>query len=118
MNIKKIKEKFEHLPLKKMYIISFVLNIFFIIIAFLAQFILPPEIPLFYGMPQNNLQIAPSYLLFLPSGISLIILIINLAISNKINDIYLKKTMAIASLLVSFLSAITIAKIIFLIANI
>lgn len=112
------KEKFERLPLKKFYIFSFFLNIGILATSFLSKIFLPPEIPLFYGFPQSSQQISPSYLLFIPSLVSLTITMINAYLSIFVDNIYLKKVLAFSSVLVSFLSALTTFKIIFLVGSI
>lgn len=112
------KEKFERLPLKKFYIFSFFLNVSILLIAFLSKYILPPEIPLFYGLPQSSQQISSSLLLFIPSSISLAITIINAYLSVFVDNVYLKKVLALSSILVSFLSTLTTLKIIFLVGSI
>lgn len=112
------KEKFERLPLKKFYIFSFFLNVSILLIAFLSRYILPPEIPLFYGLPQSSQQISSSFLLFIPSSISLAITIINAYLSVFVDNVYLKKVLALSSILVSFLSTLTTLKIIFLVGSV
>ena len=68
-----IDPRFEKLPLKKLILTSFVLNLIIIVLGLLAQFILPPEIPLLFGLPQTTEQLTPSIYIILPSIIALII---------------------------------------------
>ena len=112
------KEKFGRLPQKRFYIIAFFVNLVIIGISFLSRFILPPQIPLFYGFPQNQQQLSPSYLLFLPALVSLAITVINAYLSIFVDNNYLKKVLAITPLLITLLSSITILKIIFLVGSI
>jgi len=106
------------LPLKRFYILPLIISITTIIFGLLAQLILPPEIPLYYGLPETPEQIAPSMFIVLPSLISIFITIINAAISTKIHDNFLKKTLVFASISVSILATITTYKIIFLVGSI
>lgn len=117
---KKIKlgSKFEKLPLKRFFIASFVVNVITILSGLLAKFILPPEIPLFYGLPQTSEQLANSIFIILPTGIALLLTLINAIVSISINDTYLKKTLAIASISISLLALIGTYKIIVLIGSI
>lgn len=112
------KEKFDRLPLKKFYIAAFLISLFVALIALISRFILPPEIPLFYGLPQSNQQLSSSVYLFLPSLVSIIFTSINAYTSTFIDINYLKKVFAFSSLIVSILASITTLKIIFLVGHI
>jgi len=114
----KLGPKFEKLPLKKFFIASFAINMITIFSGLLAKFILPPEIPLFYGLPQTSEQLANSTFIILPACIALLLTLINAIISINISGIYLKKTLAVASISISLLSLIGTFKIIFLIGSI
>ncbi len=115
-NIKYGKE-FEKLPLRKLFVVSFFMSIVTIIIGLITKSFLPPEIPLFYGLPQTQEQLTSSTLIILPSVTSILITIINFILSIKIQDNHLKKTLAFASVLVSLLAIITTYKIIFLVGS-
>ena len=111
------KEKFERLPLKKFYVFSFFLSLSIIAISFLAKLILPPEIPLFYGFPQSQQRLSQSIYLFIPSLFSLLTTAVNAYISIFIDNNYLKRVLAFSSVVISFLSATTTIKIIFLVGR-
>lgn len=113
-----IGTKSAHLPLKSLFVISIILNALFILIGLISQLILPPEIPLFYGLPKNSEQLAPSLFIILPASISLIITITNAVLSINTDNNYLKKTLAFASVSASLLSSIATYKIIFLVGSI
>lgn len=106
------------IPLKRLLVSSLVISVITIVLGLLAQLILPPQIPLYYGLPQTSEQITPSIFIILPSLLSIIITIINTSFSTKIHDIFLKKTLAFASISVSVLATITTYKIIFLVGSI
>lgn len=111
------KEKVESLPFGKFITLSILVNIFIIVASFLINGFMPPQIPLFYGLPQSELQLASSWLLFLPSAISLLIIIFNIVLSFNIENEFLKKTLLLSSIAVTFFSAITTLKIIFLVGS-
>jgi hypothetical protein len=111
-----IKES--NLPLKSLFTISAVINMVFILLGLVGQLVLPPEIPLFYGLPKNSEQLAPSIFIILPSISSLIITVVNAVISINIDGVYLKKSLAFASISVCLLSVIATYKIIFLVGSI
>lgn len=108
-------DKFEKLPLKKLFIFSFVLAFLGILINLASQLILPPEIPLLYGLPQTEIQLVSPLWIITPQVVSIIITLINCLIALKISDTFLKKTLAVTSLFVSILGIITTFKIVFLV---
>lgn len=105
-------------PLKSLFSISVAINLLFIILSILSVFILPPEIPLFYGMPKSNAQVAPSFMIIAPSLASFLFTVINFVVSQRLNQQYLKKTLAFASIAATILSSIATYKIIFLVGSI
>lgn len=111
----KLNPEFEKLPLKKLFVSSFFISVFAIIFGLLSQFILPPEIPLYYGLPQTTEQLAPSIFIILPSLISIAITVLNAVFSIKSHDNYLKRALAFASISIAILSIITTTKIVFLV---
>lgn len=114
----KLNPEFERLPLKKLFVVSFLISLSTIVLGLAAQFILPPEIPLYYGLPQTYEQVASSFLIILPSLISIVITIFNAIVSIKTHDNYLKRALAFTSISVAILAIITTYKIIFLVSSI
>ena len=113
----KIDPRFEKLPLRHLFIISLVINCVLILSGLFAKFVLPPEIPLYYGLPKNEDQLANSIYIILPALISILVTIINAVLSVISNSVYLKKTLAFASILVTILSIVATYKIIFLVGS-
>jgi hypothetical protein len=105
-------------PLKPLFSISIVINLLFLVLSAMSIFILPPEIPLFYGMPKSNAQVAPSFMIIVPSLSSFIFTTINYIAALKLNQQYLKKTLAFASIAATILSSIATYKIISLVGSI
>lgn len=112
----KSKEKIL-LPFRKYLFITIVINILLIAVSFLIQQWLPPEIPLFYGQVQGSKQLAPSLGIAIPALVSLVILSINLLISQLVAADFLKKILIITAISLSLLSLITTLKIIFLVGS-
>jgi len=97
------------------FIIAVVLSIISIAGILLIKNYLPPIIPLYYGKPTGADQLAPTlYFLIIP-GVSILISGINLIINLYIKDEFVKKVLAVSSLLASIMATITIVKIVFLI---
>lgn len=113
----KIDPRFEKLPLRHLFIISLIINGVLVLSGLLAKFILPPEIPLYYGLPKNEDQLAKSIYIILPALISILITITNTVLSIISTSIYLKKTLAFASISITILSIVATYKIIFLVGS-
>ena len=76
---------------------------------------LPPLLPLFYGKPVGPEELASKdFLFFVPLG-SIAISFVNLSISKSTKDALIKKILAVSSLVVVFMSTVTVAKIILLV---
>ncbi len=108
----------EKLPFKEFFHVSWILNILVIIFGIIIQGRLPPEIPLFYGLPQGEAQIFSSWGILIPSVSSLIFIIINLLLSTTIKDDFIKKTLILAGFGAAIFASITSLKIIFLVGYI
>lgn len=106
---------FEKLPLRKLIIFSIILNAAMILIGLFSNFILPPEIPVYFGLPQTSEQLAPRILIILPFILGLIISLTNCLIAIKISNNYLKKALGFATFSISILAFIASIKIIFLV---
>lgn len=79
---------------------------------------LPPQVPLYYGLPEGEAQLAPALGLILPSLISLATLIVNTMICLFLEDEFLKKVLILTIIGVTFFTTITTIKIIFLVGSI
>lgn len=85
--------------------------------AFIAQPFLPPQIPLYYGLPVGEEQLSSSLGLVIPGVVSLLILAVNFILVKIIKEEFLKKVLAITALIASFFAIITTYKIIFLVGS-
>lgn len=116
-NIKKGERIFSRLPFKKLIAVILVLNLLIISLIFIFKNNLPPELPLFYGLPEGEDQLASTIALIIPSIISVSILIINSTISLFVNNEFLKKTLVASILITSFFSIIATFKIFLLVGS-
>ncbi len=114
----KLNPILNNLPFKNLFYVSMIFSLITFVSGILAQLILPPEIPLFYGLPQTNSQITQSIMITIPSIISIIICIINIIIAVKTVDNYNKRILAFASVFISILATVSTFKIIFLVGSI
>lgn len=111
------KSLYANIPFNNVVILVLFVNLAVISLVLLIQVFLPPEIPLFYGMPEGEKQLAPSLALTIPSVASLLILLINLAITFFTENIFLKKTLILTTVGTTLLSLITTVKIAFLVGS-
>lgn len=105
------------IPYFKTAIFVVIINILTIIGILLLQRYLPPEIPLFYGLPDTAEQLATTRSLIVPPSISTTIIIINTTICVFIKDDFLKKTLMISGLATFIFSIIAITRIVFLVGS-
>ena len=78
---------------------------------------LPPQLPLFYGLPKGEQQLTSSINLVIPSLISLGIIVINYSLSTLLEDDFLKKALVLTAIVCVFFSTITTIKIFFLVGS-
>lgn len=103
------------IPYKNYVVAAAVVSVATILIVILVSGILPPQIPLFYGLPESEEQLAPTLGLIIPGVIALAICGINVALAMLLEDEFLKKTLIASSFVASFFAAVTTLKIIWLI---
>ena len=119
---KKLEEQnrsfFSKVPFAGFVLASFIINIIIIILVFVLGNFLPPEVPLFYGLPEGQDQLVSTYYLAMPALVSLIITIINLILSSVVESDLSKKALILVSLVITLFSTITTIKIVFLVGSI
>ncbi len=101
--------------LQKLAIACFIINAIIVAIVLAVQKNLPPIVPLFYGLPEGQGQLATNTTLILPATISSIFTIVNLLISRLTKDNFLEKVFAGLTITTLALSTITVIKIILLV---
>ena len=106
---------FSEIPFRNLVVISLIGNLATLAFVIIIQNHLPPQIPLFYGLPKTEEQVATSISLVIPGILATSIILINLLISQITNDDYLKKILILTGVVSAFLSTITTLKIIFLV---
>jgi len=106
---------FSEIPFRNLVAISLIGNLATLAFVIIIQNQLPPLIPLFYGLPKTEEQVAASISLVIPGILATSVILINLLISQITNDDYLKKILILTGVVSAFLSTITTLKIIFLV---
>ena len=102
---------------KKIVLGIVVANVFTLTLVILIHKLLPPVVPLFYGKATGENQLAPSWLLILPSLLSLSTLLVNTILASLTKDVFLKKTLIVTALVATFFSVVTTAKIVLLVSS-
>lgn len=115
--LKSISLDKESSVLKNFFIYSLSINVLAIASVFIGQSFLPPQVPLYYGLPEGESQLANSLGLVIPSTVSLLILTVNFILIKMLKEDYLKKILATVSLVASVFAIITTIKIIFLVGS-
>lgn len=114
---KKGNELTKNIPYIKLLYASLTLNILLLVFMFLFQDRIPPEVPLFYGYPDGEDQLAQKSSLIVPSLVSIVSIIINSVIAYFSKDEFVKKILIITGFAITFLSILTTLKIILLVGN-
>lgn len=102
-------------PQTVVIIVCVAINLLVILWVGLSQNSLPPEVPLFYGMPMGEEQLASSSLLVLPAVIALILIAINFLLLKVSRDQFLQNVLVSTMVVITALSSITITKIVLLV---
>jgi hypothetical protein len=91
------------------------LNLLFILIAgAVAYFLLPPQIPLFYGNVQITSQLVNRFLFPLPPTIAFLFSILN-SFLGKGNDLFLTSIFKMIAVIITIFSALALIKIYWLV---
>lgn len=97
------------------FLAAIIISVVAAVSLLLIKSFLPPVVPLFYGRPSGEAELTMALGLFIAPGASLAVTFLNLLLSLWVKDDFLKKILAISSIVISALMAITIVKIVFLV---
>lgn len=111
------KPELAKIPFFRLFIIACVINLINITLIVVFVNKLPPELPIYYGLPEGESQLGSSLHLLIPSIISLAVIILNTAISLTIKDSFFKQALSLASFTSAILSTIATLKIALLVGN-
>ena len=102
---------------KKFLAASVLFSISAISIPIIFRNNLPPVIPLFYGLAEGENQLVHPLFLTIPSGLGLLIILINTLLSTIITNNFIKRSLILSSFAVSLLVFITTVKILLLVGS-
>lgn len=92
-------------------------NIVVIIGVVVFQNNLPPEVPLYYGLPRSTRQLATPLEMVIPLIISLLIMVVNNILALITENEFLKRVLIITSYFITIMAVITVVKIMFLVGT-
>jgi len=114
---KKSAENISRLPYISLLYTSIVLNVSVILGILSLKMFIPPEVPLFYGLPEGQAQVASREELIIPSMVSLMVTLINISLASLLQNEFLKRSLIIVSLVIALLSLITTFEIVLLVGS-
>lgn len=119
-NLKKSTSVFKNkIPFENIVFACIGVNILLIILIFLLKKnILPPVVPLLYGLPEGENQLVESTYLVIPPAASLLFILFNSTFAYFLKDDFIKKTLVLAVLVATFFSSLTVIKITLLVGSI
>jgi hypothetical protein len=106
---------FNKVVFRNYFLVAVGVDILTILTPLLLRNLLPPLVPLFYGRPVGERQLISTLGLSIAPLASLLITVVNLLLSLRAKDLFIKRVLAISALVISALTAITVTKIIFLV---
>lgn len=114
---KNIAAAYKESWLIKLFVFSITISCVSVAAVFILRKHLPPEVPLFYGQPQDERQLTHTLGLVIPSLSAILINVVNLLISLSLKNDFLKKALIISGFAISLLSIITTVQIIVLVGS-
>jgi len=117
MSLSKTRLISKNIPHLYLILTALAINVILIISIILISSKLPPQTPLYYGLPRGERQLSAPSSLILPLALSSLFIAVNSIIANFSNNQFLKNTLIAASLFSSLLSIVTVVKIILLTIN-
>jgi len=107
--------EWKKIPFRNLFIVAGIISIISALSILLVKGFLPPVVPLFYGKPIGVEQLSVNLSLLLIPSVSIVITLVNILIGKSVGDDFLQKSLAVSSLLISFMSFLTVVKIILLV---
>ena len=98
-------------------IVCLAINLLLIVTVVLARNALPPLLPLFYGAPSGEDQLARQGFLVLPLIMVTAISIINILLSRIVSDLFLQRILFGFTVVTTLLSTITVIRIMLLVGH-
>lgn len=114
---KKIGTKITNVPFMSLVWVSLAIGVCNILLVLIIKFKLPPEVPLYYGLAEGSEQLSQTLGLTIPGAISIGVTLVNYLIAFLTKNKFLQKIVITTAFCVSFLSIITVVKIVLLVGS-
>jgi hypothetical protein len=105
----------KNIPFKSYFYFSLGLNFASILLILAIRSVLPPIVPLFYGLPVGENQLANSLELLIGPSVGLTISLINLVLARLVKEDLLKRILMLSGAFISLILGIAVVQIILLI---
>lgn len=105
------------IPFFNLLILSLFICIVTISLVMLLEDRIPPQVPLFYGLPEGEEQIVPRLGLTIPSFMALIIIVINTVLATIFENNFVRNALVLTSFAVTLFATITTVQIILLVGS-
>lgn len=105
------------IPFFNLLIVSLLICIITISLILLSEERIPPQVPLFYGLPEGEEQIVARLGLTIPSFMALIIIVINTVLATIFENNFVRNALVLTSFAVTLFATITTIKIILLVGS-
>ncbi len=102
---------------EKIVIACLLINIVTIVSIIALKKSLPPIVPLFYGLPVSDEQLTSNLGLTIPPLVSIVLILINFAISKFTKDDFLKKIFSGLIISITAFSVVAVIKTILLVGS-
>lgn len=96
----------------KSMIIMLFINVLVIVLIIVFRKKLPPQVPIFYGLPRGEVQLAPPISLVYPLVLSSLFLVVNSIFASLSKSQFSKKVFVVGGVFISILALITVIRII------
>lgn len=107
----------EEIPFFKLLLFSLFICIGTILAIMYLKEHVPPQVPLFYGLPEGEEQLAGTLGLTVPSFLALIIIVINTILATIFENNFVRNSLVLTSFAVTLFATITTVKILLLIGS-
>ena len=105
------------IPFYKLALFVIVVNIILIVLILVFEKSIPPEIPLFYGLPESAEQLTTTRSLIIPPSASTMVIIINTTLAVFTKDDFLKKALMVSAIATGIFSSIAVFKVALLVGS-
>jgi hypothetical protein len=78
---------------------------------------IPPQVPLFYGLPEGEEQLTSTTGLTIPSFVALIVIVVNTILATIFENNFVRNSLVLTSFAVTLFATITTIKVLFLVGS-